>query len=333
MKINRSRKTFRVLAVVAAASAALAACSSQGGAQSQGGGSAPTASGGGDRYTFQMITHEVPGDTFWDKIRAGAQDAADRFNVELQYSNNRNAPEQATLVQNAIDSKVDGIASTLAFPEAVGPVVQKAIDAGIPTVTFNSGLEQYQQYGAKMYFGSNERLAGETAGKEITQDGGGKAICIIQEQGQIALETRCAGVKQGFANTEILNVDSADLGAVQATIGAKLQQDPSITHIVALGAPIAIAALQAQTDAGNTSAKILTFDLNTETAQAIKDGKILLAIDQQPYVQGFMSVAALWLSITNGNDIGGGGPVLTGPSVVDKSNIDTILPFAQNNRR
>ena len=102
---------------------------------------------------------------------------------------------------------------------------------------------------------------------------------------------------------------------------------------MALGAPIAIAALQAKTDAGNTSAKILTFDVNTETAQAIKDGQILLAIDQQPYVQGFMSVAALWLSITNGNDIGGGGPVLTGPSVVDQSNIDAILPFAQNNRR
>ena len=210
MRIGNSRRALRVLAIVAAASAALAACSSQGGAQGQGGGSAPAAAAGGERYTFQMVTHEVPGDTFWDKIRAGAQDAADRFNVELQYSNNRNAPEQATLVQNAIDSKVDGIASTLAFPEAVGPVVQKAVDAGIPTVTFNSGLEQYQQYGAKMYFGSNERLAGETAGKQIAQDGGAKAICIIQEQGQIALETRCAGVIEGFkGQTEILNVDSA----------------------------------------------------------------------------------------------------------------------------
>ena len=77
MRIDRSRRTLRVLAVVAAASAALAACSSQGGAQDQ----APAAgSGGGDtsggNLTIAMVTHEQPGDTFWDKIRAGAEDAA-----------------------------------------------------------------------------------------------------------------------------------------------------------------------------------------------------------------------------------------------------------------
>src|SRR5262245_39400501 len=104
MSSQRSRHVFRVLAVIAAAStAALTACSSQGGAQNQTGGAGQnTGNVGGKQYTFQMITHEVPGDTFWDKIRAGAQDAAKALNVKLQYSNNRNAPDEATLVQNAI---------------------------------------------------------------------------------------------------------------------------------------------------------------------------------------------------------------------------------------
>ena len=76
---------------------------------------------------------------------------------------------------------------------------------------------------------------------------------------------------------------------MQQTIQSKLAQDPSITNIVTLGAPIALAALQAQEAAGNT-AKLATFDLNQEAAQAIKDGKILFSVDQQPYVQGYMAV-------------------------------------------
>ncbi len=82
-----------------------------------------------------------------------------------------------------------------------------------------------------------------------------------------------------------------------------------------------------------SKAKLITFDLNADAAQAIKDGKIEFSIDQQPYVQGYLAVTALYLKLKNGNDMGGGGPVLTGPSFVDKSNIDTILPFAKQGTR
>ena len=337
MRIDRSRRTLRALAVVAAASAALAACSSQGGAQNQ----APAAGGGGgggnpggQTYVIQMITHEQAGDTFWDKIRAGAEDAARNTGVTLQYSNNENGPEQATLVQNAIDSKVAGLAVTLSNADAVIPVAKKAADAGIPVVVFNQGITDYTEAGSKMYFGSDELLAGQTVGQKLAADDpSGKTLCIIQAQGSVALETRCAGVKSGYPNTENLQVNGADLPSVQQTIQSKLAQDASITNIVTLGAPIALAAMQAQESAGNTRAKIATFDLNQEAAQAIKDGKILFSVDQQPYVQGYMAVTSLWLNLTNGNDIGGGKPTLTGPSIVDSTNIDQILPYTKNNRR
>ena len=327
------RRTFRAVAAAAALGLALAACSSQGGAQEE----QPAAGGGGgsvdtERYTIAMVTHEQPGDTFWDKIRAGAEDAAQAFNIELRYSNNNAAPEQATLVQNAIDSQVDGIAASLAYPEAVGPALQVAGDAGIPTVGFNSGSDRYREYGIEMFFGSDEQLAGRTLGQRIAAEGGGKAVCVVQEQGNVGLETRCGGVAEGLPSTENLNVDGSNLPAVQATIAAKLQQDPSVTHVIALGAPFAVAAVQAKADAGS-QATVATFDLNAEVAQLIKDGQIAYSVDQQPYVQGFMAVQSLWMNLTNGNDIGGGGPVLTGPSFVDSSNIDQILPYAQNNTR
>jgi simple sugar transport system substrate-binding protein len=119
---------------------------------------------------------------------------------------------------------------------------------------------------------------------------------------------------------------------VRSTIGAKLQEDTSVTHIVTLSAPVALTALESVRDAGS-QAKVATFDLNVEAARAIQEGNILFSIDQQPYVQGYMSVASLWLNLTNGNDIGGGGPVLTGPSFVDETNIEQIITYAQNNKR
>jgi simple sugar transport system substrate-binding protein len=133
-------------------------------------------------------------------------------------------------------------------------------------------------------------------------------------------------------DTEVLYVNGRDLPAVQQTIGAKLQQDASIANVVALGADIALAAQQAKTDAGS-QAKIATFDLNADVAKQIQDGGILFSVDQQPYVQGYMAVTSLWLNLSNGNDIGGGGPVLTGPSVVDTSNIGPIVQYAENNTR
>jgi simple sugar transport system substrate-binding protein len=333
MKIERSRSSLRALAAVAVTAVALTACSSQGGAPAGGGGGGGGAAAPSSGLTIQMVTHEQAGDTFWDKIRAGAEDAAKAHGITLQYSNNENGPEQATLVQNAIDSKVAGLAVTLSNADAVIPVAKKASDAGIPVVVFNQGIDDYTKVGSKMYFGSDEMLAGQTIGQTLSQqDPGGKTLCVIQQQGSVALETRCAGVKSGYANTENIQVNGADLPSVQQTLQSKLAQDKSITNIVTLGAQIGMAALQAQESAGST-AKLVTFDLNQEAAQAIKDGKIQFSVDQQPYVQGYMAVTALWFNITNGNDLGGGKPTLTGPSIVDSKNIDQILPYTKNNRR
>jgi simple sugar transport system substrate-binding protein len=326
--------TTRKLATAVAAGLLLTvtACSSQGGAQNTPAASGGSASGG-PSFTIAMVTHEAPGSTFWDRIRAGAEQAAEQHGIELKYSNDPDSGKQATLIQNAIDSQVDGIAVTLANADAVGPALQKATEAGIPGVVFNGGIDTYQQYGALMFFGSDESLAGQSAGQRLAQETpGGKALCVVHEQGNLSLETRCAGVKQGLANTENLQVNGQDLPSAQQTIQAKLAQDPSITDIVTLDAGIAGAAVQAQDGAG-TSAKIVTFDLSPEVVQAIKDKKIEFSVDQQPYLQGYLAVDSLWLQLTNGNDIGGGKPTLTGPSFVDATNIDKIAGFAANNTR
>jgi simple sugar transport system substrate-binding protein len=331
MKWTRSRGVFPALAVTAVALLALSACSAGGRVKTT---DDSTSTGAGDNsgYVIAMITHETPGDTFWDKIKAGAQQAAKNEGITLKYSNDPDASKQATLIQNAVDSKVDGIATTLVTPDALAGSVKSATDAKIPVVGFNSGIDAYKKLGTLMYFGSDETLAGTTAGQRLASEGAKKTLCVIQAAGSVALEARCAGVKSGQPNTENIQVNGADDAAVVSTLQAKLSQDKSIDSVVTLGAPIAIDALKAK-DAAGSSAKLVTFDLNAEAATDIQSGKIEFSIDQQPYVQGFMAVTSLYLNIKNGNDIGGGKAVLTGPSIVDKANIDQIVPYTKNNTR
>lgn len=282
-----------------------------------------------DRAVVAMVSHGAPGDTFWDLVRKGAEDAAKKDNVELRYSSDPQAPNQANLVQSAIDSGVDGIAVTLPNAQAIGPAAKVAVDAGIPVVGLNAGMNDYQDYGLSGFFGQDEKVAGTLAGERLKEEGAKKVLCVIHEQGNSSQEARCQGVKDGAgANVENLYVNGQDLTSVTSTIQAKLAQDPSVDYVMSLVAPVGLAAVNSVKDAGS-QAKVATFDTNAELVEAIKDGRIRFAVDQQPYVQGYMAVDSLWLAMRNGSTIGGGRPVYTGPAFVDKGNVDKIEEAAK----
>jgi simple sugar transport system substrate-binding protein len=331
--IQLRRHPVRV-ALLAVLLLAAAACSDTGGKQEE----APAAGANAGKantpeMTVAMITHNAPGDTFWDIIRKGAEAAAAKDNIKFQYSADPDASKQATLIQSAIDAKVDGIAVTLPTPATLAPAVKKAVDAGIPVVAFNAGIGDYQTSGALSYFGSDESLAGETAGKRASDEGYKNLLCVIQEQGQVQLEARCDGVKKTFTgNWQKLYVNGRDLPSVRSTIGAKLAQDKSIDLIVTLGADFALNAITAVQEA-SSSAKVGTFDFNPQIPPKIISGELVFAIDQQPYLQGYLAVDSLWLYKNNGNILGGGQPTLTGPYMVDKSNIDLVGKFAEAGTR
>ena len=325
------RKAALVAAVVPML--ALSACSSTGGKPADTG----NAGGGGQaantaRIKVALITHAAAGDTFWDIVRKGAEEASAKDNVELLYTSDPEAGRQAQLVQQAIDQKVDGIAVTLATPDALKDVLKKATDAGIPIVSLNAGEGVSQALGAFTHFGSNEQLAGEAVGTRLAAEGYKHPVCVIQQQGHVGLEARCAGVKAKVPGTEILYVDGKDMTAVQSTATAKLQASKDADVIIGLGAPITLTLLKSVTDAGS-SAKVASFDLNAELAQKIVDGAVLFTVDQQPWLQGYMSVDALWQNKRGGFKLGGGQSVLTGPSIVDKSNAADVLTFAKQGIR
>ncbi|WP_454943500.1 sugar ABC transporter substrate-binding protein [Corynebacterium argentoratense] len=323
-------KLATVLGAVALVTVGCSVCSPTGGAPV--GGAASGGAGGGvdtDRAVVAMVSHGAPGDTFWDLVRKGAEDAAKKDNIELRYSSDPQAPNQANLVQSAIDSGVDGIAVTLPNAQAIGPAAKAAVDAGIPVVGLNAGMNDYQDYGLTGFFGQDEKVAGTLAGERLKEEGAKKVLCVIHEQGNSSQEARCQGVKDGAgANVENLYVNGQDLTSVTSTIQAKLAQDPSVDYVMSLVAPVGLAAVNSVKDAGS-QAKVATFDTNAELVEAIKDGRIRFAVDQQPYVQGYMAVDSLWLAMRNGSTIGGGRPVYTGPAFVDKGNVDKIEEAAK----
>src|SRR5262249_4472864 len=157
-------------------------------------------------------------------------------------------------------------------------------------------------------------------GEQLNKEGAKNAVCLDQQQGAVQLEARCNGIKDTFkGKLEVLYVTGYDMPTVKARMQAKLQQDPSIDYVVTLGAPFAPVVLDAIGAAGS-SAKVGTFDMSPVAIDLIAQGKLQWAIDQQPYVEGYEAVDMLWLNIKNGDTVGGGGAVLTGPFFVTKDN-------------
>jgi simple sugar transport system substrate-binding protein len=289
-----------------------------------------TGAGGAGKYGFKIavVTHGSAGDAFWSIVKNGAEQAGKDMGDTISYQSDGDPQKQAQLIDAAVNQKVDGIVVSMANPDALKSSIQHAVSAGIPVITINSGASKYKEFGALTHVGSDETIAGTAVGQGLKAAGAHNVICVVHEAGNVGLEQRCAGVKTGLGGTTTnMQVDNNNLPAAQSTIKAKLQSDPSIDGVVTLGGQVATIAQQAIADAGS-SAKLATFDLNADVAKAVQSGKILFAVDQQPYLQGYLPVVMLTLYKTNLNILGGGQPVLTGPNLVTKDNAAAIEKLA-----
>ncbi|WP_442811062.1 sugar ABC transporter substrate-binding protein [Streptomyces sp. NBC_01217] len=335
----RVRTGVRAMGAVLAAvlGASLVGCSSTGGKRAEERAARAAAEGRSavdtPRWTFAMVTHSGDGDTFWDIVQRGAEQAAVKDNIKFLYSHNDEAQQQAQLVQAAIDQKVDGLIVTLAKPDAMKDVVAKATRAGIPVITVNSGSAESKRFGALTHIGQDESIAGEAVGEELNARGRKKALCILHEQGNVGHEQRCAGAGKTFdGQMQNLYVEGTNMPDVQASIEAKLQADKDIDAVVTLGAPFADAAVKAKRTAGS-KAEIDTFDLNAKVATALEDKTLGFAVDQQPYLQGYEAVDLLWLYRYNGNVLGGGRPVLTGPQIITSKDAAELAEYTKRGTR
>ena len=285
-------------------------------------------------YTFHMVTHSDDG-VFWSVVKRGAQDAADALGVEMVWSPSSNDPEkQVQDVQAAVASGSDGIGVSLANPEALGPEVEAAIAAGIPVITLNSGSNQFKELGAITHVGQTEVVAGNGAGERFNALGAGKVLCAQQEQGNIGLEERCQGLEETFNGevvTQFVGLDSEPEAQIN-TIAAALQADADIDGVLGVGPNVAVRAVEAGNQAGRDLI-IGGFDISGDLISAIDAGNVHFTVDQQQYLQGYLTVVFLFLNATNLNTVGGGLPVLTGPGFVTTDNVGEVAALVEAGTR
>lgn len=279
-------------------------------------------------------------DEFWNRIKKGIDDAQSVAKknggsvtyLQLQTYDNLGA-DAAQLVRTAISQGVNGIVVPDWVPQAEDDAIKAAVKAGIKVILMNAGnIEKAKELGALNYVGSDEYLAGVAGGKYFAQHGQKNVVCVNTVPGAANLEARCKGVIDGIASqggkAKQLPLPATSFGdptAVAEAIKATLVRDSAIDGVITISATDADSAAIGIAQAGKTdTAHLGTFDLNQTGLDRIKSGKQAFAIDQQPYLQSLLGVTLLASYIDFGANLPT-APVLTGPGIVDTSNIDATL--------
>ena len=276
-------------------------------------------------------------DGFFNLIKKGVDDATLMVEANggtvnyLRVPNYDNfGPDLVTLINQAVAQGVDGIAIPVWVPDAQVPALQAAREQGIVIMQYNAGQGVKDDLAAVNYFGSDEYEAGYGGGKYLAGLGAKHILCHIQGPGAVNLETRCEGVTDGAAEAgakvTVLRVPAnldGDIPGTAEAIKAELIGDPSIDAVMNLAAWASDASANAVSQIGG-SQMIGTFDMNPAVLERIQAGTQTMAIDQQPYLQGFLATSMLFAHLKFGTEIAT-DPVLTGPAIVDASNVETAL--------
>jgi len=287
-------------------------------------------------YLFYFVTHATP-HPFWDCVKKGALDAATIFNVNVQfpYMEKFSAEKQAEFFREALAAKPHGIGITAAVPEAIRPYVKEARDKGIPVVCLNtadpSGLTPYMAYiGADLYV--QGRKVGEIGLKFAEKLGikGGEAVVMIAEPGHVGLEARARGIKDVLAGAGI-NTSKLDTGPeftkAFELLRSFLAAHPETKFIFGADAYTTNFSGLAIEKMPELKDKVVTggFDINPVTLEMIKKGFLLFSHDQQPYAQGFYTVAELYTYLTAGVYP---MSIETATGAVDATNVDEFTELA-----
>lgn len=281
---------------------------------------------------FVLVSHAPDSDSWWNTIKNAIALAGEQMDVTVEY---RNPPtgdlaDMARIIEQAAASGPDGIIATIADFDVLSGPLSDAVARGIPVITINSGtIEQSKEIGALLHVGQPEYDAGFGAGEKAKAAGVTSFLCVNHYITNPASVERC----QGFADA--IGVDlgnqmidaGQDPGEIQSKVAAYLQTNSGTNGILTLGPTSAhptIAALNANGQAGTIF--FGTFDLSGEIATAIKDDTIDFAIDQQPYLQGYLPVVILTNLARYG--VVPGNSINSGPGFITKDNIDLVEQYA-----
>ncbi|MEJ2319569.1 MAG: sugar ABC transporter substrate-binding protein [Gemmatimonadales bacterium] len=281
-----------------------------------------------------LVTHGQSADPFWSVVATGARDAGAELGVRVEYQapGTFNMVEMSQLIDAVAASRPEGLAVSIPDGDALAPSIRAAAAAGIPIVSINSGALVFRDLGLRAHVGQPERDAGLAAGRRMAEAGVTRVLCVNHEVGNIALDSRCAGLEDGLreadGSVQVLAVDLADPEDAQQRIRGALAREPGIDGVLTLGPAGAVPALAAvstlrESNALDETLELATFDLSLPVLEAIREGEMSFAVDQQPYLQGYLAVVLLHKAA----QIGAlpDGVIRTGPAFVTSDNAAEVI--------
>lgn len=281
---------------------------------------------------FVLVSHAPDSDSWWNTIKNAIKDASKDMDVTVDY---RNPPtgdlaDMARIIEQSAAANPDGLIVTIADFDVLKRPLEKVIKKGIPVITINSGThEQSRELGAMMHVGQPEYDAGYGAGMKAKDMGAKSFVCVNHYITNPASVERCRGFADALGvelGTQMID-SGIDPTGVEKKVSAYLRNNPDTDAILTLGPNSAhptLAALEKMNQSGNYI--FGTFDLSGQIAKAIKDGSINFAVDQQPYLQGYMPVVVL--TLYNRYGVMPGNNINSGPGFVTKESIDLVEKLA-----
>jgi len=283
-----------------------------------------------------VVTHGDTG-SFWSVFKKGVDQAKNDLkgrgvSVTQVYANN-DVPKQVAGINAAVAAGAKVIATSVPDASALRDPLRKASSKGIEIITVNSGLGAFDSLPTYMvHVGQTEDIAGQGAGKQFKKVGAKKVLIVIHEASNSGLQQRATGVKKvlGSSKVKVLTIPNAkkDIPGTKAKVKAAFNADKSLDSFLGLDPDVTIPCI-ASCPKGT---KIGTFDVGGAIKQ-IQQGKMLFAIDQQQYLQGYLPVVFAVLYVTNLNTVGNGQPVLTGPGIINKANASRVAALAAKGTR
>lgn len=266
----------------------------------------------------------IDADPFWSVIKNGAQSGAKDSGAKVDYRNaaNGDRTEMARIIASAVSKRPDGLIVSIPDKDALGKDIKRAIDLKIPVIVINAGDKAGAELGALMYIGADEYRAGLLAGKKAKGDGIKSFICVNHEITNTILEQRCKGFADG------LGVKNNMLDAGYDPTESQRRLEPNLSKvdaIVTMG-PLSASPTMALLKKKRMKKYFVTFDLSKEITNGIKDGTIAFAVDQQPYLQGYLPVLFLTQYVKYG--VIPSGDVYTGPAFITKENVNQVETYA-----
>ncbi|MCF1710729.1 sugar ABC transporter substrate-binding protein [Tabrizicola sp. J26] len=277
-----------------------------------------------------VVAHGQANDPFWSVVKNGVEKAAKDTgsNVEFRSPETFDMVAMSQMIDAAVNQSPDGIVVSIPDPDALGPSIQRAVAAGIPVISMNSGSDVSKSLGALLHVGQDEESAGRAAGEKLAEMGGKKGICVNQEVGNVALDLRCKGFAEGFGGEVTVLPTSNDPTEIEAKVRAALESDPAVDTVMALGAGTAgepsVAAVKAL---GKSDAiRVATFDLSASFLESVKAGDAAFAIDQQQFLQGYLPV--VFLSLYADYGLMPGGNVPSGPNLITADKAGQVVELS-----